>query len=71
MELSLVLDCETRWCSMYEMIEWFICLKKCMSKALLDLSIEHDISTVQLNWKKFSNFYFLSRRRASQALRKI
>ena len=30
---------------MYKMIERFICLKKCISKALLDLSIEHDIST--------------------------
>ena len=36
-ELSLVLDCKTRWSSMYEMIERFICLKKCISKALLDL----------------------------------
>ena len=32
---------------MYEMIEWFICLKKCILKALLNLSIEHDISTAE------------------------
>ena len=43
-ELSLVLDCKTRWSSMYKMVERFICLKKCISKALLDLSIEHGIS---------------------------
>ena len=46
-ELSLVLDCKTRWSSMYKMIERFIYLKKCISKALLDLSIEHDISTTE------------------------
>ena len=28
-------------------MERFICLKKCMSKALLDWSIEHDISTTE------------------------
>ena len=32
---------------MYEMIERFICLKKCISKALLDLSLEYDISTAE------------------------
>ena len=32
---------------MYEMIERFICQKKCISKALLDLSIEHNISTAE------------------------
>ena len=46
-ELSLVLDCKTRWSSMSDMIERFKCLKKCISKALLDLSIEHDISTAK------------------------
>ena len=46
-ELSLVLDCKIRWSSTYETIERFICLKKCISKALLDLSIEHDISTAE------------------------
>ena len=46
-ELSLDLDCKTRWSSMYEMVERFICLKKCISKALLDLSIEHGISTTE------------------------
>ena len=46
-ELSLVLDCKTRWSSMYEMVEGFICLKKCISKALLDLSIEHGISITE------------------------
>ena len=45
--LSLVLDCKTCWSSMYEMVERFICLKKCKMKALLDLSIEHGISTTE------------------------
>ena len=47
-EFSLVLDYKTRWSSTYEMIERFICLKKCISKTLLDLSIKHDnISTAE------------------------
>ena len=50
-ELSLV-DCKTRWSSVYEMIERFICLKKCLSKALLDLSIEHDMSTAEILFLK-------------------
>ena len=49
-ELSLVLGCKTRWNSMYEMVERFICLKKCISKALLDLSIEHGISTMNFRF---------------------
>ena len=32
---------------MYEMVERFICLKKCIMKTLLDLSIEHGISTTE------------------------
>ena len=42
---------------MYEMIERFLCLKKYLSKALLDLSIEHDISTAKslfLNERKWA-----------------
>ena len=46
-ELSLVLDCRTRWRSMNQMIKRFICLKKCISKTLLDLSIEHDVPTAE------------------------
>ena len=49
-ELSLVLDCKTRWSSMHETVERFICLKKCISKALLDLSIEHGISTTEFSF---------------------
>ena len=49
-ELSLVLGCKTRWSSMYKMVERFICLKKCISKALLDLSIEHGISTMNFRF---------------------
>ena len=48
-ELSLVLNCKTRWSFMYEMVERFICLKKCISKALLDLSIEHGICTTEFS----------------------
>ena len=50
-ELSLV-DCKTLWSSVYEMMERFICLKKCLSKALLDLSIEHDMSTAEILFLK-------------------
>ena len=46
-ELSLALDSKTRRSSVYEMIERFMCLKQCISKALLDLSVEHDISTAE------------------------
>ena len=45
--LSLVLDWKTRWSSMYEMVERFICLKKCIMKALLNFSIKHGISTTE------------------------
>ena len=49
-ELSLVLDRKTRWSSMYEMVEGLICLKKCISKALLDLLIEHGICTTEFSF---------------------
>ena len=51
-ELSLALDCKTRWSSMYEMIERFMSLKKCISKALLDLAVEHDISAAEILFLK-------------------
>lgn len=46
-ELSLILDCKTRWSSMFAMIERFLLLKKCIIKALLDLSIAHNISETE------------------------
>ena len=46
-ELSLILDCKTRWSSMFQMIERFILLKKSIFKALLDLSIAHDITQAE------------------------
>ena len=46
-ELSLILDRKTRWSSMFQMIERFILLKKCIFKALLDLSIAHDITQAE------------------------
>ena len=35
---------------MYEMVERFICLEKCIMKTLLDLSIEHGISTTEFSF---------------------
>ena len=46
-ELSLILYCKNRWSSMFQMIERFILLKKCIFKALLDLSIAHDITQAE------------------------
>ena len=46
-EFSLVLDCKTRWNSMFEMIEWYMS-KKAHIKDLLDLSIEHNIPTAEI-----------------------
>ena len=45
-ELSLVLDCKTRWNSMFEMIEWYMS-EKAHIKDLLHLSIEHNIPTAE------------------------
>ena len=47
--LSLVLDCKTRWNSMYKMVERFICLKKCIMK---DYSIFRlNMAYLQLNFR--------------------
>ena len=46
-ELSLVLECKTRWSSMFEMIDRFLLLKRCIIKALLDLSTAIDISETE------------------------
>ena len=46
-ELPLILDRKTRLSSMFQMIERFIFLKKCIFKALLDLSIAHDITQAE------------------------
>lgn len=37
-KLELVLDCKTRWSSLYNMLERFIKLRPCISKALIDVN---------------------------------
>ncbi|XP_047134946.2 uncharacterized protein LOC124812399 [Hydra vulgaris] len=37
-ELSLILDCKTRWNSLLSMLERFLALKTCIQKALIDLN---------------------------------
>ena len=46
-DLLLVLDCKTRWSSMFAMIKRFLLLKKSFTKALLNLSIKLDISPTE------------------------
>ena len=46
-ELSLVLESKIRFSFMFGMIERLLLPKKCFTKALLDLSIEHDISPTE------------------------
>ena len=47
-ELSLLLDCKTRWNSLIAMIERFIFLKKPVSKALIDISSAERIDLIDL-----------------------
>jgi len=49
-ELSLVLDCKTRWSFMFEMIHRFLLLKRCIIKALLDLSAAIDVSETEFTF---------------------
>lgn len=37
-ELSLILDCKTRWNSLVDMLERFVLLKDCIQKSLIDLN---------------------------------
>lgn len=41
-DIKLQLDCKTRWSSLADMISTFIRIKLCVSKALIDLSLEAD-----------------------------
>ena len=43
-ELQLIRDCKTRWNSILAMVERFLYLRKCITKALVDLSIRLNIS---------------------------
>ena len=49
-ELSLILDCKTRWSSLYNMLERFHVLKGCISKALIDEGTEIKFSDEE--WTK-------------------
>ena len=49
-ELSLILDCKTPWSSMFQMIERFILLKKCIFKAFLYLSIAQDLTQAKFSF---------------------
>lgn len=46
-ELSLILDCKTRWNSLVDMLERFILLKDCIQKALIDLGNPVTISDTE------------------------
>lgn len=37
-ELSLILDCKTRWNSLVQILERFVYLKECIQKVLIDLA---------------------------------
>jgi hypothetical protein len=73
-EISLKLNCETRWCSLYDMVERFLKLKTCVTLALLEL--HPNISFGELEWQLLQNipsaFKFLnSERRGSPARREF
>ncbi|GBM35850.1 hypothetical protein AVEN_134664-1 [Araneus ventricosus] len=52
-ELSLILDCRTRWNSLLAVIERFHKLKVCIDKALID--IESDTTFSDLEWSKIKD----------------
>lgn len=52
-ELSLILDCRTRWNSLLNMIERFYKLKLCIDKALID--VQSDIKFSGLEWLKIKD----------------
>lgn len=52
-ELSLMLDCRTRWNSLLSMIERFYKLKVCVDKALIDIG--SDIKFSDLEWSKIKD----------------
>ncbi|GBN89297.1 hypothetical protein AVEN_233508-1 [Araneus ventricosus] len=52
-ELSLILDCRTRWDSLLAMIERFHKLKVCIDKALIDIGSDTKFS--DLEWSKIKD----------------
>lgn len=52
-ELSLILDCRTRWNSLLAMIERFYKLKVCIDKALIDIG--SDTKFTDLEWSKLKD----------------
>ncbi|GBM96116.1 hypothetical protein AVEN_7992-1 [Araneus ventricosus] len=52
-ELSLILDCRTRWNSLLAMIERFLKLKVCIYKALIDIGSDTTFS--DLEWSKIKH----------------
>jgi hypothetical protein len=51
-ELQLILDCKTRWSSMWAMMERFVQLKSCVMKATIDLKMSTSFSDA--DWKASS-----------------
>jgi len=51
--LSLILDCRTRWNSLLNMLERFYSLRMCISKALIDVASEIQISEEE--WNNINN----------------
>lgn len=52
-ELSLILDCRTRWNSLLSMMERFYKLKVCIDKALID--VESEIKFSDIEWSKIKD----------------
>ncbi|CAF4947379.1 unnamed protein product [Pieris macdunnoughi] len=52
-ELSLILDCRTRWNSLLSMMERFYKLKECIDKALID--VESEIKFSDIEWSKIKD----------------
>lgn len=52
-ELSLILDCRTRWNSLLDMLERFYILKVCIEKALINIA--SDIKFTDEEWYKIKN----------------
>lgn len=52
-DLSLLLDCKTRWNSLYTMLDRFMFLKSCVQKALIDL--ESPITIDENEFRKISD----------------
>ena len=47
-ELSLSLDCKTRWSSLWEMLSRFVTLKNCILKAMIDIKCSVQLSDAEI-----------------------